>query len=472
MNTYIKVLCFVCLCFLFLEHSNAQDTALNNIPLSDFSAFVKPGENWVITSSFLSDFSEPWNIKKLAQGTGVIVNDLSKKHRSHLVTKKEFGDVDLELDFMMDKGSNSGIYLEGRYELQLLDSWLNQDPTYADCGGIYQRWDESRKVKGFEGMAPLSNAARAPGLWQHLRIRFRAPRFDSNGNKTANARFEKVYLNGVLVQEQVEVSGPTRAALFDDEKPTGPLVFQGDHGKVAFRNICYDTTMNIPTPKNDHPNGLIMVKPDRKPYLLRSFMMFEDKKLDYVISMGTQQGLNYSYDLAQGAWLQVWRGGFMDVTDMWHSRGESQLAVPLGGVIPLSDGPTLAHLNNIDAKWPESIAFEDMHDKSYLLDKEGIPTFEYMLQGVKISDKIIPQDNGKALQRTLKIENSIDDLFCRVVSANNIEPVGKGLYRVDGIYYIRLDRDSDPMIRSTAQGQEMLVSIGKLPPPFTYSIIW
>ena len=386
---------FLFLCLLAFHVSSGQEGKFIPIPLTDMKAFNKPGGNWVVTSGFLSDFSKPWTIKKLASGTGIVINDLSKKHHSNLVTKNEFGDIDLELDFMMDKDSNSGVYLEGRYEIKLSDSWLNADPTYADCGGIYERWDESRAVKGFEGMAPLANAARAPGLWQHLRIRFRAPRFDSYGKKLENARFEEVYLNGILVQEHVEVSGPTRASLFDDEKPAGPLILQGDHGKVAFRNIRYNTTMNIATPKNYYPNGLITVETDGKPYVLRSFMMFGDKKLDYVISMGTQQGLNYSYDLAQGAWLQAWRGSFMDVTDMWHSRGESQLAVPLGSVVPFSDGPTLARLNNMEAKWPDFTSFEDIQDKGYILDKEGIPTFEYSIKGIRIKDKIAPQVRWK-----------------------------------------------------------------------------
>ena len=80
------------------------------------------------------------------------------------------------------------------------------------------------------------NASRAPGLWQHLEISFRAPRFEGK-KKVANACFLRVVLNGVTVQENVEVTGPTRAALFTDERATGPLMIQGDHGPIAFRNV-------------------------------------------------------------------------------------------------------------------------------------------------------------------------------------------------------------------------------------------
>ncbi len=65
----------------------------------------------------------------------------------------------------------------------------------------------------------------------------RAPRFDKSGKKIANARFEKVIHNGVFVHENVELTGPTRASAYNDEKPTGPLCLQADHGPVAYRNL-------------------------------------------------------------------------------------------------------------------------------------------------------------------------------------------------------------------------------------------
>jgi hypothetical protein len=68
-------------------------------------------------------------------------------------------------------------------------------------------------------------------------VQFRAPRFDASGRKTENARFIKVVHNGVVVQENVEVEGPTRAAMEGPETKHGPLLLQGDHGPVAYRNI-------------------------------------------------------------------------------------------------------------------------------------------------------------------------------------------------------------------------------------------
>ena len=251
-----------------------EQPGFTSISLNNLDVFANPGGNWSVASDAVADINKEGDLKPVA-GTGVLVNTVSKKNRAHLVTKESFGDVELELDFMMAKNANSGIYLQGRYEVQLFDSWTTLRPTFSDCGGIYQRWDDKRPGanKGFEGTAPLVNVARAPGLWQHLKIKFRAPRFNEKGEKVTNARFEARYLNGVLVQQQTALTGPTRSPLFEKENAAGPLMIQGDHGNVAIRNIQYRslTTANS-TPEKVRIVNPIIVHPETRPYLLRSFL--------------------------------------------------------------------------------------------------------------------------------------------------------------------------------------------------------
>jgi hypothetical protein len=81
------------------------------------------------------------------------------------------------------------------------------------------------------------NASKPPGEWQSFDITFRAPRFDADGKKIENAKFVKVVHNGAVVHENVELTGPTRAAISGTEAAAGPLRLQGDHGPVAYRNI-------------------------------------------------------------------------------------------------------------------------------------------------------------------------------------------------------------------------------------------
>jgi hypothetical protein len=244
----------------------AQQSDLQTLPLSDLSAFQGQAGNWRVVGDVTMDRSidshpeepkpAPETGKKakkskkepappaapkavtFIEGNGVLLNLNDATKKDHIVTKMQHGDIELELEVMLPKGSNSGIYLQGRYEVQLLDSWGVKNAKFSDIGGIYRNW-ETEPGKIYMGKAPLTNAAKAPGLWQTLKISFRAPRFDNSGKKIENARFNKVILNGVLIHENVEVPLLTGSPLEKDETASGPLMIQGDHGPVAFRNIRY-----------------------------------------------------------------------------------------------------------------------------------------------------------------------------------------------------------------------------------------
>ncbi len=195
----------------------------------------KPTGDWVVAGAVTGEPADP---RKLAitPGVGVLVNGISGK-TVDLLTEFEHGDIEAHIEFCVPKHSNSGIYFMGRYEVQVYDSFGVEKDKYPgiECGGLYPRWTAERGE--FEGHSPRVNASRSPGSWQTFDVVFRAPRFASGGRKTENARFVKVVHNGVVVHENVEIAGPTRAAHFDDEKPLGPLQFQGDHGPVAYRNL-------------------------------------------------------------------------------------------------------------------------------------------------------------------------------------------------------------------------------------------
>jgi hypothetical protein len=167
---------------------------------------------------------------------GKIIAVVEKKSRAaYLLTKEMHSDVEAVIEFKIPRGSNSGIYFMGRYEIQVLDSFGRTKVGHGDCGGIYQRWGRFRD----DGHPPRVNASTAPGTWQKFEVTFRGPRFDADGKKTENAKFVKVIHNGQLVHENVEVTGPTRSAMKEHapEEAWGPLRIQGDHGPVAYRTI-------------------------------------------------------------------------------------------------------------------------------------------------------------------------------------------------------------------------------------------
>jgi hypothetical protein len=169
---------------------------------------------------------------KAAPGSRIL-NSLKGK-ANNLVTIEKFGDVQFYLEFLIPQGSNSGVYLQGLYEVQIFDSYGKQTLSTSDGGAIYHRWIDGKPVAG---SAPKVNASRPPGQWQSYHVWFRAPRFDASGNKTENAKFLKVVHNGVLIQENVDLEGGTRSHMQIPEAATNPLMLQGDHGPVAFRNI-------------------------------------------------------------------------------------------------------------------------------------------------------------------------------------------------------------------------------------------
>jgi hypothetical protein len=195
-----------------------------------------PTGTWQVAGRVSLDAQHPERLQ-IAPGTGVFVNGPSDvAGNPNLVTAAEFADAEVHVEFLVPRGSNSGVYLMGRYEVQVLDRAAEGYGSYPgnQCGGVYPRWIGEKNVGG---TPPRVDATRLAGEWQSFEIVFRAPRFDANGKKTANARFLRVVHNGQLVQENVEVDGPTRASMADDERPTGPLMLQGDHGPVAYRNL-------------------------------------------------------------------------------------------------------------------------------------------------------------------------------------------------------------------------------------------
>ncbi len=136
------------------------------------------------------------------------------------------GDAVITLEVMVPKESNSGIYVMGEYEVQVLDSFgKDANPGPGDMGAIYG------------AQPPQKPKYKAPGEWNTYEIHWLAPKFDAAGKKTANAKFIKVILNGAIIHENVEMKGPTPGGVDGKEKARGPLMFQGNHGPVAYRNI-------------------------------------------------------------------------------------------------------------------------------------------------------------------------------------------------------------------------------------------
>lgn len=160
---------------------------------------------------------------------------LTVKPRSgDLQTKREFGDIQLHIEFrspaqVQGEGQgrgNSGIFLQNQYELQVLDSYNNRTYSNGQSGSIYKQ------------TMPLVNASRPPGEWQTFDIIYKAPVFNADGVKVSSA-YITVLHNGVLIHNNTEIKGTT-PYIGLPQNPAhgkGPLKLQ-DHGNTtSFRNI-------------------------------------------------------------------------------------------------------------------------------------------------------------------------------------------------------------------------------------------
>lgn len=207
------------------------------LDLNRLDAWKAPQRGWSLAASVKMD---PENPKRLTAepGQGILVNGPRGRARD-LVSKQVFRDIEVHLEFMIPKGSNSGVKFEELYEIQILDSYGKKKKlTGDDCGGIYPRATAKPKYHHLdEGIAPRTNASRPAGEWQTLDAIFLAPRLDASGKKVANAKLVKVVLNGQVIHENIELKTPTGANWTKKEPASGRLLLQGDHGPVAFRNV-------------------------------------------------------------------------------------------------------------------------------------------------------------------------------------------------------------------------------------------
>lgn len=221
-------------------------------PGEDNSTSTPPSDAIVL---FDGNSMDAWRSAAGGEAKWKVVNGAmeSVAGAGYVYTKRKFGDCQLHVEWASPstvKGNgqgrgNSGVFLGGNLEVQVLDSYEN--PTYADgsAGSIYGQY------------TPLVNACRKPGEWQSYDIIYKTPRFDDEG-KLSSPAMVTVLHNGVVIHHGTEPFGPT-AWIFHDEyapdKVKGPIGFQ-DHGNpVRYRNIWVREIAPRPVKEGGYPQG-------------------------------------------------------------------------------------------------------------------------------------------------------------------------------------------------------------------------
>ena len=546
----------------------SEHLPFNRYELKDLSDFMTDGSNWIIGTSVSSDFQKPWDLH-FENGNGTLINNVKDQglrdqdnaaHGSHLFTTLEHGDIEIEFEVLLPKEANSGFYFQSRYELQLRDTAEDEDVSSDDLGGIYAQWKTDEEKETIGGSAPVLNAARSAGLWQRFKVLFRAPTFDATGKKISNAKFDHVYLNGYLIQNDVEVSGPTIGALYTDEVAMAPLMIQGDHGPIAIRNIDYKVYSNdrvtlsnlnykvyegkfdyipdfatlevikegqasnfddlsklagmndgyciifegdIEVPKDGqylfetgiddggntyiddelvihnqgdpgfgiergmieltkgthklkqsfyqevwgayikmsiegpgiekaefplrekaqsatatNPDTDYIVTVGDEPEIIRGFVDHYGQKKTHILSIGTPQGIHYSYDTRNNKLVNLWKGEFADVSRMWKNRGAEQRLDPVSAELSIKD-----------------MSDSNCKPLGYTLGSDGLPTFRYTCDGKNFTDKVTPTSGKKSATRVVTVDNG--NYQYEIASAHSIIELSDGWYSVSNEYFVR-----------------------------------
>ncbi|WP_295128414.1 DUF1080 domain-containing protein [uncultured Chitinophaga sp.] len=157
----------------------------------------------------LTGWNQPGNTKQWEVKNGILT---SARSGSNLISDQKFTDFKLHVEFRYQKGSNSGVYLRGRHEVQIEDSPADAHPSSVLYSGVY----------GF--LTPSEIAATGPNTWQSYDI-------------TLIGRMVTIVVNGKTVINNQEIPGITGGALDSNEGEPGPIYIQGDHGPIEFRKI-------------------------------------------------------------------------------------------------------------------------------------------------------------------------------------------------------------------------------------------
>lgn len=564
-------------------------------------------DGWAIAGNVFMDRNGAANCS-LEEGEGVLVNPSGEKKL--LTTTIDHEDLDLKLDFMLSKESSAALLFQGRYVLRLTDGWNEDGVSTSGSGAMATAADNNA--------LPLINDVKAPGLWQHLSVKFKAPRFDASGKKVSNALFKEVILNGKTIQQNVEVADVSAQAPLKEEGAGGFLVIGSEGGAVAFQNIqfkayagnriavhdmqfkvfkglykeydtlddmtplragktdslhwavgdkraqiVFDGKMNVPVDgdyvfgiraagpawllidgkdvvnnddtrnftqsfysmlplkEGDHDFTIVYanygeslvveyegpgipltpltapsserkrweLEPfeyvvNKEPGIQRGFFTHHGKVNTYTMSVGTPGGLNYAYDMSTCNLLSVWRGKFIDVSNMWTDRGESQMEIPLGTPLELAGIPPVLQLNDEEDVWIDTVQADNniYTARGYRLDDAGLPVFLYTYKNVKIEDQISPTENKEGFIRkiTTTFEQPLTNCYFLLGCGTRVEKLPNSGYAIDDKeYYIEpaagVDESKLSVVKAKNGRYELLYPLsGEVNQVrhFSYSIIW
>jgi len=388
---------FACWLILFLllftekvKSQSIPSLKADTLTLQDLSQF-KPlkGGNWVLAANISADRNEPQELL-IKKGKGILVYLPKQKGSKTIQTKLVHGDIDLDLDFLLSKSASFEVLLQGKYKVEITDSWLEKNRS----------------------------AIKAPGLWQHLSIQFKAPVFDANGKKIQDARFEKILVNNQPIRTLPNLYSDPERTLKDEKRNAGTAI-KGKNTSFAIRNVRYkaykkeeirlsEIRFAVYNGLHKTVDTLKTLKPKRTGYTDTLSHRVGDRKSQLVF-----EGLadipadgNYLFRLTAGggAWL------FIDGKLMVENRGSRDFEKPFYAEKTLKKG-----------KYPFKIVYSNS-DECLVIHYEGpqIPWHSLTtMASVRLSEKFDPLEykvkNKPVLQRGFMLLNGLVNPYIAAV---------------------------------------------------------
>lgn len=213
----------------------------------------------------------------------------------------------------------------------------------------------------------------------------------------------------------------------------------------------------------------LQLQPESEPLIQRGFLNYPPiqrlaekeapQRRTHAIAVGGPNERHFAVDAGQGTLLMLWRGSFLNTTNMWRGRGNWQNMAPGEYLVARSGRPDFVRLSDINMPWPDSLSAFGTEWKplGYELDEAGWPLFRYNLAGTEIEDAYTSSEAG--LRRMVHISKGADPLSFLVAAGSQIEDLGQGNYVVQGPGYRLVLRDADLdklYIRETAGGEELI----------------
>jgi hypothetical protein len=232
-------------------------------------------------------------------------------------------------------------------------------------------------------------------------------------------------------------------------------------------------------PPDDQPVSPILIHVGSEPKMIRAFIDFKSQykqRLTHIIGVGDPTGTHYVYDLKAGNLVAVWHGDFVDATPMWHDRGDGSFR-PIGATQYLFTNQPLAFLASETTPFPvmtreDEIKASEYRGKGYKIEQAtGRPIFNYTYQGLEVTDKIYPDQQGRIIHEVnIKNRGTKPGLYYKLAEGKTIKQVPNGAYAIDDkSYYIQVAKGASPKIREVNGMQELFVSVED---SFAYTIVW